>query len=698
MKAQARTNGSAVSAGPETTRLDVELASFMGPETRRDIWRSADQILAHGPLGPGGSATNTGLALGFVQSGKTTSITALIATAADAGYRVVVALLGSTNLLLNQNRQRLERSFGIGSREDYLWVVEPNPSGAATTRRLHDWVDRGRIVLIPLLKHSGRINAAAGCLAGLPDDVPVLVVDDEADQASLNTAGQNAESRTYEAIRQLRQAIPRHLYVQYTATPYAPLLLDADDLLSPQFVEFLNPGPGYTGGREFFVDSADQVVRNVPALEEQATKTPPLSLPKSLVAAVGSFVAGAALLLTHDPAGTPVSMLVHSTARNDVQARYLFLLERHLSSWKQACLVADSVDDLPETIRAERQQLLKSGAKDVDDSSFLERIRYVLRETTLWLVNSASALNKVDWTVAPIHILIGGNKLDRGFTVEGLTVTFMNRPASPQVDTLEQRARAFGYRREQLPYCQFFGSHRTIRSLRDIVFTEYDLRSQLRDHVDGGGSLHSWAREIGLLLPPGMKPTRDAVVQALSSQQLGWHSLRRPALEPAALSQNRATIESTGLLTADYAYYGRLSFRTTVLSMDQVIAKILNPWVVESYSPSWRHSEIVEALLRAGSGSNPVPVLLMEDDGKPRIRKWDDTTGFINLFQGRDLKPQSDGSSYPGDRLLFNVEAEPEQVFLQVHRVCRRDDPDRRELLTLAIYLGDRSIVRKVST
>lgn len=407
-------------------------------------------MLAQGPQDPAGKDATTYLALGFVQSGKTTSITAIIAAGADEGYRVVIALMGATNLLLEQNRQRLEKALGIGERQDYVWVVESNPSGSAAAKRLDDWLRRDRVVLIPVLKHAGRIRAVASCLQRMQaTNVPVLIVDDEADQASLNTMGASAESRTYEAIRGLRESVSRHLYVQYTATPYAPLLLEADDLLSPQHVEFLQPGPGYTGGREFFVDSADRVVRDVPSFDEQASKNPPLELPKSLVSAFSNYLVGAALLLTHEPAGAPVSMLVHSTARNDVQARYEFLLQRQLAAWRRSAEEAGSWDDLPSVIDQERAKLVESGALDVDNAKLLPSLRFALREATLWLINSASELNKVDWTKAPLHVLVGGNKLDRGFTVEGLTVTYMNRPTTVQVDTLEQRARAFGYRRDQ---------------------------------------------------------------------------------------------------------------------------------------------------------------------------------------------------------------------------------------------------------
>lgn len=299
--------------GPEGTRLDSHLASRMDEGTRAGIWSAVESILGEGPIAVPNRAIRTGLALGYVQSGKTTSITALTAAASDAGYRIIIALLGSTNLLLGQNQQRLEAALGIGQREDYVWVVEPNPSGTGAAKRIGNWLGRGRTVVIPVLKHAGRIRSVAGVLERLDlGGSRALIIDDEADQASLNTQGANAESRTYESIREMREKLPQHLYVQYTATPYAPLLLEADDLLLPEFVEFLHPGPGYVGGREFFVDFASQVVRDVPALEEQATKQLPLTLPASLVAALGSFIAGAALLLESDPLGAPVSMLVHS--------------------------------------------------------------------------------------------------------------------------------------------------------------------------------------------------------------------------------------------------------------------------------------------------------------------------------------------------------------------------------------------------
>lgn len=676
----------------EAERLDNILSGRIDAEMRSRIWTSVESILSHGPA-DGGSAQATVLALGYVQSGKTTSITALAAAAADHGYNVIVALLGSTNLLLDQNKSRLESALGIGTRADYVWISETNPTNVAAGKRLRDFVDRGRVCLVPVLKNAGRIRAVAKQLEKLPDALRVLIIDDEADQASLNTS-QTAESSTYVAIKELRRVVPNHLYVQYTATPYAPLLLDSADILSPQFVEFLAPGQGYTGGKEFFLDNSQTVVRNVPLLDEQASRTPPLQLQTSLSQALAAFIAGSAMLLIHESSSPPISMLVHSTARNDVQARYEFLVRRQVNQWKST-ISAHDIGTLPGLIAAERERLVRNGVADVSDALFLEKLKFVLAETTTWLVNSAADINKVDWNVAPIHVLVGGNKLDRGFTVEGLTVTYMNRPASPQVDTLEQRARAFGYRGDLLPYCQFFASKRTVRSLTEIVHTEEDLRARLRDHVDAGGSVRTWAREIGLLLPAGMAPTRASVVQALTSLALGWHVLRKPSREPIDNDVNRRLLGALGLLDAPYESYGRLSFRTLGVDSIEPLEQLLNEWRRSDYSPGWLQDDFVDALKRNFAQLKFATVLLMDDGGSPRVRKWEPDIGFVNLFQGRDLKPQSNGDFYPGDRNVLGLDEEPNQIVLQVHRNVVRDDPSAEEVFALGLYLGSGLVIRK---
>jgi len=676
----------------ERERLDGILAASMDAPTRGSLWAAASSILDR-PISSENADENTGLALGYVQSGKTTSITALTALAADSGYQLIVALLGSTNLLLDQNKSRLEDALGIGDRTDYRWISETNPVTDSAGKRIADFLERGRTCLLPVLKNAGRINAVAEQLSRLPSGTKVLIIDDEADQASLNTS-RDSESRTYAAIKKLRKSVPFHLYVQYTATPYAPLLLDAADILSPHFVEFLVPGNGYTGGKEFFIDNASTVVRNVPLLDEQASKTLPIQLQSSLLQALASFLAGAAMLLVHEQSSPPISMLVHSTARNDVQARYDFLIKRQLQKWREQLSIEGTMD-IPTVIQNERDSLVRHGIEEIGDSEFLERLSFVLRESTVWLVNSAADVNKVDWHVAPIHILIGGNKLDRGFTVEGLTVTYMNRPASPQVDTLEQRSRAFGYRGDLLPYCQFFGSKKTIRSLTEIVHTEEDLRARLREHIETGGSVRTWSAEIGLLLPAGMVPTRSSVVSALSSQALGWHPERRPVQSRAEREHNQSLLDEIGLSDAAFISHGRLRFRTIRFTDPKPIDDLLNLWKRSEFSAGWLQEEFLDAFRRKFRQTGEATIMLMGDLGAPRTRKWDESIGFVNLFQGRDLKPQADGDFYPGDRNVLGIEENPDQIVIQVHRTTIRGREKAGELLAIALYLGTGSIIRR---
>jgi hypothetical protein len=676
-------------------RVDSFLAKTIDADTRKIIWASTDNILKEGPLQNVDGAGKTGLALGYVQSGKTTVITTLIAAAVDQGYQLVVALLGTKNLLLDQNLVRLHEALDLDDRKDYRWIEIINPKGIKKADEIADWARRDRVLFLPVLKHHGRIKALADCLeaSGLID-LPTLMIDDEADQASLNTEAQRASSsRTFDAINELRSKQPNHLFVQFTATPYGPLLLDEGDPLLPDFVEFLHPGPGYTGGKEFFVDHADKTIRKINLRDEQTPKKLPTQIPDSLKTALITFFTGAATLMAKDAGSPPISMLVHSTQRNNIQGRYHYLIERIINDWRDKLVKSEIDDEFGEKINKEREILEKNGIAPIDDTIFYEKLRVVLNECKCWLINSESELEKVDWHITPIHILVGGNKLDRGFTVEGLTVTYMNRPPSAQVDTLEQRARAFGYRSDFLPYCQFFATQRTLEVLRDVVFTEYDLRSKLRDHLYAGKTVPEWGREIGLLLPKRTKPTREAVLTGLKNfrkSRSGWHSLRQPSLDPKNILHNKKLIEALGLTTANRVNYGRLSHPTLVMTLQEMRRKVIEQWRYPLASPGWHQRDVQEVLDRYADQSGEVSIVLMaQPDGQPRVRKWDEL-GFVNLFQGRDNAPQPNGDFYRGDIQVprdFSEDIEQVNIALQVHYVSARDD-QKKPLYTLALYLG----------
>ena len=161
-----------------------------------------------------------------------------------------------------QSRDRFKRDLRAGGTRNDDWTMldsvetlDPGRDGPVLTNLVHEWRDESvpealkKPLFITVMKHHQHLARLRELLryADL-SGIPALVIDDEADQAGLNTRpDQQLASTTYRSIREVRRCLPNHTYLQYTATPQAPLLISLADLLSPEFVEVLEPGDGYTG-------------------------------------------------------------------------------------------------------------------------------------------------------------------------------------------------------------------------------------------------------------------------------------------------------------------------------------------------------------------------------------------------------------------------------------------------------------------
>ena len=244
--------------GAEVRELVAHLD--LGRESSERLVSEATSILGKciPPQGPADSTT--GLVLGYVQSGKTMSFTTVAALARDNGYPMVIVITGISNPLLDQSTRRLEQDLRL--QDNRKWRLFRNPKvddrqsiadvlAAWRDQRLPD--HRRKTVLITVLKSTTNLRNLNRVLQQLDlRTTPVLVIDDEADQAGLNTrAAQGAQSTTYQRLVTLRQNLPHHGYLQYTATPQAPLLINIIDVLSPRFAELLTPGDDYVGGDTF---------------------------------------------------------------------------------------------------------------------------------------------------------------------------------------------------------------------------------------------------------------------------------------------------------------------------------------------------------------------------------------------------------------------------------------------------------------
>ncbi|MEJ7745312.1 MAG: Z1 domain-containing protein [Luteimonas sp.] len=422
------------------------------------------------------SGDETGLVVGYVQSGKTLSFTAVMALARDNGYRLVILIAGIGNNLKDQSERRLLADLGLES-GNHAWAHFPNPNPSqddATNieNALDAWsrpnvpANRRRTVLITVLKNHTRLRNLVTVLGRLKlAQVPTLVIDDEADQASLNTKaasnkkkGVQESSATYDWITQLKQALPHHTFIQYTATPQANLLLHLADGLSPSFAELVTPGEAYVGGREFFAGSPSLVV-TIPAKEIPPTYAG-AATPESLQSALRFYLLGAAVHYMTGQKGHR-SMMVHPSQYTGPHADYKAWVGDSIRSWRDLLEQPEDSSGFQACagLFGKEYRLLQGSFPTIPPLNDLLRVMsQVIGETRIQQVNSSKVGEKtVKWNASDYWVLIGGQKLDRGFTVEGLTTTYMPRSlGTGNADTIQQRARFFGYKRSYLGLCRFF--------------------------------------------------------------------------------------------------------------------------------------------------------------------------------------------------------------------------------------------------
>ena len=320
-------------------------------------------ILAHSIAPTADTGQETGLVVGYVQSGKTLSFETVAALARDNGFQIVIVVAGRSDPLLNQSTGRLRRDLQLDEPDrERRWIQFRNPRDNDATVQairdvLADWRDEGtpeeyrKTVLITVLKNHRRLENLADLLSAVGvQRVPVLLIDDEADQASLNNeVAQGQESTTYRCLMDLRQALPNHTYLQYTATPQAPLLISIVDSLSPNFVQVLDPGADYVGGREFFGDDLTHV-RVIPPQDVPVNTNPLTAPPDSLLEALRVFMIGVAAGIREGRNRGNRSMLVHPSHRTAQHQEFYNWVRDIVEEWKRVLALPAADPDRQELI------------------------------------------------------------------------------------------------------------------------------------------------------------------------------------------------------------------------------------------------------------------------------------------------------------------------------------------------------------
>lgn len=669
--------------GEEISRLRKRLSetvSLPEEETTRVV-DAARSILAKGIKPQSDTeAEKTGLVIGYVQSGKTLSYITAMALAKDNHYGMIIVATGISTWLLDQTTKRIRKELSIDDQCNHSrWLVRKNMSDNNRNQRLLQQVIRKwhearsdnkshKAILITVMKN----HVHLGNLLSLLDQLdmarfPVLIIDDEADQASLNTHARQEDSQStiYRHITELRKAIPYHTYLQYTATPQAPLLISIADSLSPDFVELLDPGENYVGGKTFFGSFSSKFVCRIDDddLGDDDTFGAP---PQSLLEAMRIFFIGVAAGTLTCSSGNR-SMLIHPSHRTALHEEYRAWIEQIIDHWCDTLQLPEKDPDKTDLLQAFRSSHIDLSTTETSLPGFEEiksSLLDVCSEVTVRVVNSTvtEEPSTIEWSDSYGWILIGGQALERGFTVEGLTVTYMPRKKGVgNVDAIQQRGRFFGYKRSYLGYCRIFLSPEIIDAYKSYVEHEEEIRDQLEMFAQDGRSLKLWQRAF--LLEPDFQLCRKSVISNDYVRSLGniWYA-QHSYPESKVLEDNSAL--STSFLSS-LSQDGKDEWKNQLykpVKLQDVFEQLILPYTFSSGNDSTRFSGI-RILLSKALDNNPEELANIYKMRFTRTRKFNN--GIINnLFQGRD-----DGTKYPGDHAIKNEN----YVSIQIHSVIPRD-------------------------
>lgn len=670
------------------------------------------------------------LVVGEVQSGKTMSFTTLTALARDNGFPLVIVLAGTKKNLMAQTLERLQKDLRMegdgglprwqpvnmserGGQVDELesaievWQADPRSKPATT--------------VVVVLKNRARLDAARDAMKELTlrcGTFPALIIDDEGDQAGLNLLARKRkqkkdreeekeeESSTYRAIRGLREALPLHSYVIYTATPQAPLLVGLTDTVSPRTVTVLTSGTGYVGAEKLFVEKKGtferEILDNDDALDPDR-QSPPASLERALATYLIALVISQ---MRENP--RPLSMLIHPSATTDLHKTYEGWVRGIIDNRLRLALGSGSSDAVEEV----RERLLRPAYDDLSGTGgtivkgnvipledIVPELRKYLPFVRIKVINSEDGveIKPTEWKQCPGWILIGGAKLDRGFTVENLAVTYMPRgPGIKNADTIQQRGRFFGYRSHYVDLLRAWLNPDTLEVYRQYVDHERQMQKDLRHYDEHSKPLKQWRRQF--LIDPSMNLTRSQVISLDTdtvSLTAGWH-LSQEHLYSATPSLSPHGVETLESLAGQAQQHPRDN-RTgdthhTILTVGwDRVAPLLADWEA---APTER-SRVEGLLLAAADGAVREVDLIFMDGLEPRHRGPKGSRSgeqpavpltdadaenlqISHLFQGSSAQ-------YPGDRAFRS----DDRITIQVHHVV----PERvgryggQPVYALAIHL-----------
>lgn len=499
-----------------------------------------------------------GMVVGQVQSGKTSNYTGLICKAADSGFNFIVVLAGMHNNLRSQTQLRLdegflgfdtqyERAYRKGSESNIGVGKLPTPYSHPVAHSFTSSIEKGDFnkrlaeghgfnfntqepILLVVKKNKSVLTNLINWLTAkiAPEEQcstkSLLLIDDEADNASINTKKDGDPSAINDCIRQILRKFQKVGYVGYTATPFANIFipLQDDDLFPQDFIINLPAPPNYVGPKRVFgTDVEDDencvlpIVRRINDFatfvptkhKKDDTKPTKKDMPNSLKEAIKCFILTCAVRWARGQEHKHNSMLIHVSRFQSWQNHIKELVEEEFNYYKEELIYGDK--GMEESFRrlyeedgdgylsykTITQDVLNSDFKDpeiryIPWSDVLPCLRKAVKKIEIKSINGSSAdilsyYDNQENGISPI--VIGGDKLSRGLTLEGLSVSYFLR-ASKMYDTLMQMGRWFGYRPGYADLCRLYTSSELNEWFRHITLASEELRKEFNYLCDIGST------------------------------------------------------------------------------------------------------------------------------------------------------------------------------------------------------------------
>jgi len=462
-----------------------------------------------------------GMVVGNVQAGKTANYSSLICKAADAGYKFIVVIAGSMDNLREQTQERLNLTFigrdidkniGVASLSDYREDKRP----ISLTSRLKDFnkeeADRNAQgvsldstsspVIIITKKNTKTLNNIYQWIkTHYPNGVEnhaMLLIDDESDYASINTKAEEDPTKTNELIRSLLKLFKKSSYVAFTATPYANIFIDHNtdnetlgkDLFPEDFIYCLNAPSNYFGSEKIFLDKKRKYFYDVDDFQSTLPFTHKkehslFDIPESLKDAIRLFVINIAVRNLREQENSHNSMLVHASRFKNVHGKIAKHVKEYYEDLKDS-LIVDGKKNNSSTKNNFIGAIKTTFDKHYEDylefdwDLIIKKVVDILDSVKIIEVHSGVKEKLKYQKDSPMNVIvIGGTSLARGYTLEGLSVSYFLRNTI-FYDTLMQMGRWFGYRTEYEDLCKIYTTEDIFKRFKTITEATLDLIDDLQ--------------------------------------------------------------------------------------------------------------------------------------------------------------------------------------------------------------------------